>query len=135
MVPLMTRIKKLHKFVKRIMDANTERQGEFLQKKLVQLLRKKQQSTAAIWFQEYWTGRRGRWTSTHAWHVNVRTNSSLEGHIGQCKENWLVAGYRNCSQNLTEFTGSVVEDVKQRSIEHHITLRHCLVSKILGSNP
>ena len=55
----------------------------------------------------------------HAGHANVHTNSSLEGHIGQCKDNWLGPGNRNCSQNLTEFISTTFEDVKQRSIEHH----------------
>ena len=86
---------------------------------LVLWLREVQQKDAADWFQEYWTSRRGRWTSGHAGHANVRTNSSLEGFIGECKNNWLGAGYRNCSQNPTEFIGSITEDVKQKSLEHH----------------
>ena len=39
---------RFHKYVKRIMDVNTERQGEFLQEKLVQWLHEKQQKTAAL---------------------------------------------------------------------------------------
>ena len=70
---------RFHKYVKRIVDANTERQGEILQEKLVQWLHEKQQKTAALWFEEFWIGSRERWTRAHAGHANVRTNSSLEG--------------------------------------------------------
>ena len=52
-------------------------------------------------------------------YENVRTNSSVDDFIGQCKNNWLGAGFRNRSMNLTEFFGSVLEDAKQKSIEHH----------------
>ena len=112
-------LKKIHKFVKRITDANTLEQGDFLQQKLVMWLHEKQQPDAADWFEKWWTGSKGRWTSGHAGHANVRTNSSVEGHIGTCKNAWLGTGYRNCSMNSTEFFGAVLEDVKQRSIEHH----------------
>ena len=71
-----------HKYVKRILLANTERQGEFLPEKMVQWLHEKQQPTAALWFEKYWTGKRGRWTFSHAGHANLHTNSRLEGHIG-----------------------------------------------------
>ena len=85
-------------------------------------LHEKKQPTAALWFEKYWTGRRGRWTMAHAGHANVHTNSSLEGHINQCKNHWLGPGNRDCSQNLTEFVGATFDDVKQRSIEHHNSL-------------
>ena len=112
---------KFHKFVKRVMLANSVEQAEFLQKKLVMWLHEKKQPTAAMWFETYWTGRRGRWTIAHAGHSNVHTNSSIEGHINQCKINWL-GQTKNCSQNMTQFVGATFDDVKQRSIEHHNTL-------------
>ena len=83
------------------------------------MLREKQQPDAADWFEKWWTGARGRWTSGHAGHANVRTNSSVEGFIGACKNAWLGTGFRNCSMNTAEFFGAVLEDVKQRIIEHH----------------
>ena len=100
-----------HKNVKRIMLANTERQGEFLQEKLVQWLHEKQQPTAALWFEKFWTGRRGRWTMAHAGHANVHTNSSLEGRIGQCKDNWplnMLAKNRPLSAILPRMTTTML---------------------------
>ena len=49
-----------HKFVKRVMLANIEPQAEFLQQKVVMWLHEKKQTTAALWFEKYWTGRRGQ---------------------------------------------------------------------------
>ena len=52
---------QFHKYVRRIMLANTEPQAEFLQKKMVMWLHEMKQPHAANWFETYWTGRRGRW--------------------------------------------------------------------------
>ena len=76
----------------RIMPANTERQAEFLQEKLVQWLHEKQQPTAALWFEKFWTGWRGRWTFAHAGHANVHTNSSLEVTLASAKTIGLARG-------------------------------------------
>ena len=105
--------KKFHKYIKRIMDIYALPQADFLQLKLVIWLREVQQNIAADWFQEYWTGRKGRWTSAHAGHGNVRTSSSVGGFIGVCKNVRLGSAQRNCSMNLTEFIRSVIEDVDQ----------------------
>ena len=80
--------RRFHKYIKRIMNANTEPQADFLQLKLV--MREVVQDVAGTvdWFQEYWTSRKGRWTSAHADYGNsaqtgvLRVSSAIAKMFG-----------------------------------------------------
>ena len=111
-----------HKFICRIMDADTEEQADFLQHKLVMWLLEKKQDEAADWFEKYWTGKKGRWTSAHNGYADVRTNSSQESFIGKYKDGALGSANRNTNMSLQEFMGATVDEITERSKEHHTML-------------
>jgi hypothetical protein len=68
--------------VVRVTHFHTVPLSDIMQRKLVQWLHNLGELKAAIWFQTYWTGERGKWAKAHSVVGGTNNTNGTEGGGG-----------------------------------------------------
>ena len=71
--------KRFYKLLVRCLRCSSTALATILQQKIVEWLRSNDETRAADWFEEYWTGERGNYTLAHAEVGGTNNNCGVEG--------------------------------------------------------